>query len=148
MSANITDTAVLNLIRSGNIDQTTKTRIKKQEDKQRRDLIAAKEDREFYENLLSMGPVAASLARAAKAKSRGRVARATADSPQKAFTEIRDDLIKKIEKRGIASPPPEFTAGKPKEFESAQVALVRKSQAIIAALKEEGVIEFEESANA
>lgn len=148
MSTNITDTAVLNLVRSGNIDQTTKTRIKKQEDKQLGDLIAAREDREFYENLLSMGAVPASLARATRGRSRRRVAQATADSPQEAFTEIRKDLVKRIEKRGIASPKPEFIAGKPKEFESPQVALVKRSQEIIRALEQEGAIKIEESANA
>ena len=148
MSTNITDTAVLNLVRSGSIDQTTKTRIKKQKDKQLVDLIAAREDREFYENLLSMGAVPASLARATRGRSRRRVAQATEDSPQEAFTEIGNDLRKRIQKRGIASKPPEFTTGKPKEFESPQVALVKRSQEIIRALEQEGAIKIEESANA
>tara|TARA_R110000765_G_scaffold165344_2_gene270344 strand:+ start:55 stop:501 length:447 start_codon:yes stop_codon:yes gene_type:complete len=148
MSTNITDTAVLNLVRSGNIDQTTKTRIKKQENDLIQEAIEAREDREFYENLLSMGAVPASLARATRGRSRRRVAQATEDSPQEAFTEIGNDLRKRIQKRGIASKPPEFTTGKPKEFESPQVALVKRSQEIIRALEQEGAIKIEESANA
>ena len=148
MSTNITDTAVLNLVRSGSIDQTTKTRIKKQENDLIQEAIEAREDREFYENLLSMGAVPASLARATRGRSRRRVAQATEDSPQEAFTEIGNDLRKRIQKRGIASKPPEFTTGKPKEFESPQVALVKRSQEIIRALEQEGAIKIEESANA
>jgi hypothetical protein len=149
MSANITDRAVLNLLKSGDITKSTKRRIEEEATDKLEKLAGARADREYYENLLSMGEVPAALARATRAKSRRRVAQATADSPQEAFTEIRDDVVKRIGKRGgLASKPAEFTTGKPKEFESPQVALVRKAQEIIQALKQEGEIKIEESANA
>jgi len=149
MSSNITDKAVLNLLRSGDLTKSTERLIEERATDKIKKLADAKQDREYYENLLSMGEVPAALARATRGRSRRRVAQATADSPREAFTEIRDDVVKRIRKRGgLASKPAEFTTGKPKEFESPQVALVRKAQEIIQALKQEGEIKIEESANA
>jgi hypothetical protein len=105
----------------------------------------AKED---LRNLMLMGPEAAGLVDKMTTGTRRRVAKSVAPSVSSQFKNVQDAVAKWQEKRGLGSPSPEFTRGKPAGPKTPQAAFLKTIQDLLLALRQDARIQTEEPTHA